>query len=345
MSSELELWREEALSLGLTKSETKDYVLSKEKEKQRAAERDRELQRERHEAEMLRLQAERERDREAHELAMARLQIEANHGNNNNNGNNNHTQPSHLPRLKLATYKEKDRIETFIARFEEAAEAMHYDEVAKRVQFMTLFEGHALEVIHRLDEDSREYEHMKEALLAAYGLSTDDLKKQFFSAGIREDETGSQFAARIKGYFQQWRSKDGAADTVEGIRDLILRAQFVKSCPDDLVARLKMDRVSTLDEMKIMADSFFEAHGGRKRPGRPVNWQTQPSPSGKTVQSSSEAGRPWKSGKGSHSHGFYSKSGGQSRQHKSNNLPWRQPPRGDSEKKPATGSNSSGQRA
>ena len=170
------------------------------------------------------------------------------------------------PQLKLAPFKVTDRIEMFIARFEEAAEVMQFDEAMKRIQFMSLFEGQALEVIHRLDEDARDYECMKEALLSAYGKSVEDLKKQFFSATLGDDETAIQFAARLKGYFEQWRRKDGAEDTAEGIKDLILRAQYVKSCPEELVARLKMDKVKSLCEMKEMANSYFEACGRRKEP-------------------------------------------------------------------------------
>ena len=207
---------------------------------------------------------EREREREAHELRLAELQANAGAAGNNGNGNGGPLMP--VPQLKLAPFKETDRIEMFIARFEEAAQVMPFDEAVKRIQFISLFEGQALEVIHRLDDDSRDYESMKEALLSAYGKSVEELKQQFFSATLGDDETAVQFAARLKGYFEQWRRKDGAEDTIEGIKDLILRAQYVKSCPEELVARLKMDKVKSLDEMKEMANSYFEACGRQKEP-------------------------------------------------------------------------------
>ena len=139
---------------------------------------------------MQRMAVEREKEREEHELRMAEQRAAANAGNNSTLAST-----VKAPKLKLNSFKETDRIEIFISRFEEAAEYMKFDDDAKRVQFMSLFEGKALEVIHRLDENAREYKDMKEALLAAYGMSVDDLKRQFFSATLGEDETAIQFAA------------------------------------------------------------------------------------------------------------------------------------------------------
>lgn len=68
---------------------------------------------------------------------------------------------------------------------------------------------------------------MKKALLDAYGMNVEQLKEQFFSARLKDDETPSQFAARLTGYKDHWREKDGSENTVEGVKDLILRAQFV----------------------------------------------------------------------------------------------------------------------
>ncbi|MPC24922.1 hypothetical protein E2C01_018016 [Portunus trituberculatus] len=94
---------------------------------------------------------------------------------------------------------------------------------------------------------------MKEALLAAYGLSAEKLKEQFFSASMSSNETASQFASRLAVYLRDWQEKDGAENTVKGIKDLLLQTQFVKSCPEDLVARLKIDKVGKLKEMSEVA--------------------------------------------------------------------------------------------
>ena len=231
---------------------------------------------------MQRMAVEREKEREEHELRMAEQRAAANAGNNSTLAST-----VKAPKLKLNSFKETDRIEIFISRFEEAAEYMKFDDDAKRVQFMSLFEGKALEVIHRLDENAREYKDMKEALLAAYGMSVDDLKRQFFSATLGEDETAIQFAARLKGYFNQWLSKDGAEETVEGIKDLIVRSVFIKSCPEELVAKLKMDKTNTLDVMKETANSYFEANSRKKRP---VKSAPSESPaSGKVVQANGQS--------------------------------------------------------
>ena len=336
----VEQWKAEATELGMTNKEIKEYVMrqmqrqEREAEYQRERERDqREREREAHVLETQRLAAEREREREEHELRLA--QTQANAGNNDNNGHLNGGPRMPAPQLKLAPFKVTDRIEMFIARFEEAAEVMQFDEAMKRIQFMSLFEGQALEVIHRLDEDARDYECMKEALLSAYGKSVEDLKKQFFSATLGDDETAIQFAARLKGYFEQWRRKDGAEDTAEGIKDLILRAQYVKSCPEELVARVKMDKVNSLEGMKEMAESYFEACGRKKKQVKANPPPSQPPVSPLNAQTSGVASRPWHSNKyNDSSFAPRPRAGNYSPQYR-NNQSWKQSPRGNFERKPS----------
>ena len=52
---------------------------------------------------------------------------------------------------------------------------------------------------------------------------------------------------------------------MEGIKDLILRTQFLHSCPSELITRIKIDKVNSLGDMKEMAQNYFEACGRRKR--------------------------------------------------------------------------------
>lgn len=347
-------WKAEAVELGMSNKETKEYVLKqqqrqeereraqeraaeiereREKAQEREAEYQREKEREAHALEMQKLAADREREREAHEIRLAQLQTNAGAAGNNNNNNGNGGPHMPAPQLKLAPFKVTDRIEVFIARFEEAAQVMRFDEATKRIQFMSLFEGQALEIIHRLDENARDYDNMKEALLSAYGKSVEELKKQFFSATLGDDETAVQFAARLRGYFEQWRRKDGAEDSIEGIKDLILRAQYVKSCPEELVARLKMDKVNTLEGMKEMAESYFEACGRKKKQVKANPSPSQPPVSQPNVQTSGVASRPWHSNRYNSNFSPRPRGGNYSPQHR-NNQPWRQSPRGTFERKP-----------
>ena len=336
-------WKAEAVDLGMTNKEIKEYVLKQQQrqaEKERAQEREadyqREKEREAHALEMKKLEADREREKEAHELRLAQANAAAGAaGNNGHNGNGNGGPQPHVPQLKLAPYKVSDRIEVFIARFEEAAQVMQFDEATKRIQFMSLFEGQALEIIHRLDENSREYKDMKEALLSAYGKSVEELKRQFFAATLGDDETAVQFAARLKGYLEQWRRKDGAEDTAEGIKDLILRAQYVKSCPEELVARLKMDKVNSLEGMKEMAESYFEACGRKKKQVKANPPPSQPPVSQPNAQTSGVASRPWHSNKyNDSSFAPRPRAGNYSPQYR-NNQSWKQSPRGNFERKPS----------
>ena len=246
------VFKEEADSLKLQGDDAAAFILNRQKQADAVT---REREREAHELELKKMQLEELKAKQEQELRLAELK------NGSNTSVQSNSQASCMPKIKLPTFKDGDQIDMYIQRFEDAAELMQYDDTTKRVQFLTLFEGRALEVLHRLDASAREYADMKKALLEAFGLSVEELKRQYFSAELKRDETPSQFAARLTGYFDQWREKDGAENTVEGVRDLVLRAQFVKSCPDDLVARLKMDKADSLDKAKVMADHYFEACG------------------------------------------------------------------------------------
>lgn len=59
--------------------------------------------------------------------------------------------PNHLLKFILPPFKDTDKIEIYIRPSEEATDVIKYDESTKRVQFMTVFEGQTLGVIHRLD--------------------------------------------------------------------------------------------------------------------------------------------------------------------------------------------------
>ena len=97
---------------------------------------------------------------------------------------------------------------------------------------------------------------MKDAPKEAYGMSVNELKAQFFSASLDKDETAIQFTARLMSYFNQWLSKDGATETVEDIKDKFFRAQFIKSCPEEITARIKMDKIKSLKDMKETANAY-----------------------------------------------------------------------------------------
>lgn len=46
-----------------------------------------------------------------------------------------------------------------------------------------------------------------------------------------------------------------------GLLDSILRMQFERICPTELLAQFKIHKVCSIDEMAVKADAHFEAFG------------------------------------------------------------------------------------
>ena len=179
---------------------------------------------------------------------------------------------------------------------------------------------------------------MREALLAAYGKSVEELQQQFEDADVGKDETTPQFLARLKGHLEEWRKKDGIQDNGEGWRDLMLRTKFVRLCPEELVTKFKMDKVKTFEQMGEMATCYFEARGRKKKAIKNNSSPSQPPVPQQSAQASGVASRPWHSARyNNNSYDSHPRTGSYYPQYRgnNNNPSWRQPQRGNFERRPA----------
>ena len=309
---------QEAKDMGLDKEETKEYVIKRQiEESNREAEAreerriQREIAREEREQEAARLELERQKveqaeahrefvrsEREAaqaHELELLRLKQASDTNSDGSSSNSSASQVSfEIPKLKLPSYKEGERIEPYIARFEEMAKVYQLSESSKKMQFYSLFDGKALDILHGIYNDSSTFETMKAALLKAYGLTVEDTKLQFHRARLQEKETATQFLDRLKTYLDQWMEKDETPNTREGVIDLILRNQLEKSWPSDLVAQLKLNKVKTASETVEKADAYFTAYPYKPK----LPWTKDNSKSGKPSPSEHQLNPVQKNGSG-----------------------------------------------
>ena len=288
----LKAFYEEGHSFGLSGQELKDYASGRQKEEEDKQQQERETRR---------LAREEAKEAREHELAMAQVakevaerqaaEAERNHARQleliQAQQSNSLTDTSFsAPRIKLPMYKEGEEVEPFIHRFERFADKYGLSGVAKDLQFLSLFQDKPLSLLHRLDNDRSTYEHMKSALLEAYGLTCQAARTRFFQSRLEDKETCTQFLARVSGYLDVWLMKDETPVTVEGLKDLMIRTQVERSAPSELVAEFKLSKVRSSNEMAAKADAFFEAHGYQKRRIRNNNPNNKNNPK----QASSQAG-------------------------------------------------------
>ncbi|XP_045106677.1 centrosomal protein of 63 kDa-like [Portunus trituberculatus] len=285
MSVQVENLLKEAQLLGyIDTKEIQEYVRTRQQEMrdERAAQREyekeqrehekqqrehekqqQELEREKLAAEERRLEWEGERERELMRHEKEMLQLRLSSAIPLPNPTPSHQFPTH--RLQVSKYVEGQEIEPFIERFEMVANTYQLKEDMKKVEFMNLFDGKPLNILHRLEAATRNYAGMKKALLQAYGKTVEDARSQFQSAMLQDKETVPQFHARLASYLDQWLEKDETPKIVDGIRDLMLRTQLEQSCPPDLVARMKTHKVKDMKTMVDMADAHFAAYGYNTR--------------------------------------------------------------------------------
>ena len=51
----------------------------------------------------------------------------------------------------------------------------------------------------------------------------------------------------------------GTEETFGGVRDLLVKEQFMESCPDDLSTYLKQQKLHSIDKIAVSADSYLKA--------------------------------------------------------------------------------------
>ena len=264
-------------SLGLKDQDLKDFI----KEEQ-AKERDRRAE-------------ERERLREEKELAQLKLQIEnVKLTQQNNNGIVNNQGNVRSPKLPVFVCG-KDKLDVYLHRFERYARAQNWDEEFWAINLSALLSGKALETYSRLnDEDSQNYEVVKEALLQRYALTSEGFRKKFRSARPESGETATQFIYRLRGYVEHWIGLSGRKETFDDLMDLILMEQFMTNSSKEMETFIKERKPLTLQDFTDIADTFVESRSGWQRSGKQQTQRQNPSPreTGSSDTRTGSSGKP-----------------------------------------------------
>ena len=170
---------------------------------------------------------------------------------------------SHAKAPKLPPFDEnKDDLDAYIQRFERYAKSQYWDQGEWAINLSALLKGKALDVYSRLAaDDANTYETLKDALLKRFHLTAIGFQNKFRSARPDEGETAPQFVARLDNLFTRWADMDKTAKTYDGIKDLLLREQFLNSCKEELRLFLTERKPKNTSEMSKLAEQYSDAHG------------------------------------------------------------------------------------
>ena len=155
-----------------------------------------------------------------------------------------------------------DELDAYLQRFERFAETVMWKKDGWASKLSALLSGRALEAYSRLSEEAaKDYDKVKIALMKRYDLTEDGYRRKFRASKPEVDESPEQFIVRLDSYLFRWLELSDTARTFEGLKDLIVKEQFIDSCPKDLAIHLRERAPETLAKIAKIADQYLEAHG------------------------------------------------------------------------------------
>ena len=164
---------------------------------------------------------------------------------------------------KLPAFNEKyDSMDSYLKRFERFAENAGWDKSNWATSLSALIQGKALDVYSRLSPtDSLNYAKLKDALLKRFQLREEGFRSKFRSSRPKVGETPPQFVVQLDDYLNRWMDMANVSKDFDGLKDLVLREQFMQSSNKNLQVFLKEREVKSVVEMAEVAEQYNEAHG------------------------------------------------------------------------------------
>ena len=95
---------------------------------------------------------------------------------------------------------------------------------------------------------------MKGALLKRFNLTVEGFKQRFKSARAETGEAPTQFIARLENYLMRWIDLANVPKDFDGLINLIVREQYLESCPVHLAIFLRDTKPKDLSELAILAE-------------------------------------------------------------------------------------------
>jgi len=256
-----------------------------EKEERRKREdEDRETRREERELRKLEMEVELMRQREAAEAAKSEHELELARLAATNGGGRTAERNDRAKAPKLPSFVDgKDDLDAYLQRFERFADTAKWHKTGWASKLIALLSGRALEVYSRLSEETaRGYDIVKIVLMKRYDLTIDGYRRKFRASKPEVDESPNQFIVRLDRYLLRWLELSDTERTFDGLTDLIVKEQFIDSCPKDLAIHLRERAPETLAKVAKIADQYLEAHG--KHFFSPVSGEPVVPPEGDEVE-------------------------------------------------------------
>ena len=94
-----------------------------------------------------------------------------------------------------------------------------------------------------------------------YDLTKAGYRRKFRASKPEVDESPEQFIVWLDRYLLRCLELSDTERTFDGLKDLIVKEQFIDSCHKDLAIHLQERALETLAKIAKIADQYLEAHG------------------------------------------------------------------------------------
>ena len=236
--------------------EEKEERRRREDEEREARRQERNLRKLELEAELLKQKEAIEAAKREHELELARL------GQGRNDTERAEVREDRAKAPKLLSFVDgKDDLDAYLQRFERFATTAKWEKTGRASKLSGLLSGLALEVYSRLSEEAaQDYDRVKLALMKRYDLTEDGYHRKFRASKPEVDESPEQFIVRLDRYLLRWLELSNTERSFEGLKDLIVKEQFIDSCPKELAIHLRERAPETLVQIAKIDNQYLEAH-------------------------------------------------------------------------------------
>ena len=186
---------------------------------------ERELRKLEMEAELLKQKEAIEAAKREHELELARL------GQGHDVADRAELREDRAKAPKLPSIVDgKEDLDAYLQRFERFATTAKWEKIGWASKLSALLSGRALEVYSRLSEEAaQDYDRVKLALIKRYDLTEDGYRRKFRASKPEVDESPEQFIVRLDRYLLRWLELSNTDCSFEGLKDLIVKEQFIDS--------------------------------------------------------------------------------------------------------------------
>ena len=251
-------------------------------------------------------EAKRQEEADNRRLEILRLQLQVNNSGNTSNLNSVNSNSvnvgfgNRIPNSFMPSFNEKtDKMDSYIKRFERIALDNNWSPDTWSRHFSYLLTGKSLDIYTEMnDQDTADWQLLKDALLQKFKLTTDGYRMQYCDDRPLFDKSCSQFIERLLQILGKWLEVSGLEKNYENLADIMVVEKFLSTCPKDLAISLRERGVRGHKDVGISADMYLRAHNRslfqksnnhNNKNSNNNNRQTQKSEGGNNASNSSDS--------------------------------------------------------